>query len=96
VSAVTEARTGLDASLIGKGIQSGQLVIGSLNDPIWQPLPAESANPVKVARRYVASLLAEIAKIDSDPPRAFRTVAPLRLGRLERKMVVAESQELLS
>jgi hypothetical protein len=61
VSAVTEARTGLHASLIGQGIQSGQLVIGPLNDPIWQPLPAESANPVKVARRYVASLLAEVA-----------------------------------
>jgi hypothetical protein len=31
-----------------------------------------------------------------EPPRAFRTAAPLRLGRLERKTVVAESQELLS
>jgi hypothetical protein len=66
VSAVTEAHTDLHASLINQGAQSGQLVLGSLKDPSWQPLPAESANPVKVARRYVASLLAEVAKIDSD------------------------------
>ena len=63
---MTEARTGLDASLISQGTQNGQLVIGSLKDPIWQPLPAESANPVKVARRYVASLLSEVAEIDRD------------------------------
>jgi DNA-binding GntR family transcriptional regulator len=29
-----------------------------------------------------------------EPPRTFRTATPLRLGRLERKTVVAESQEL--
>jgi signal transduction histidine kinase len=53
-------------ALIGPEGPSGQLVIGSLDDPIWQPLLAESANPVRVARRYVASLLAEVAKIDGD------------------------------
>lgn len=53
-------------ALIGPEGPSGQLVIGSLDDPIWKPLPSESANPVRVARRYVASLLAEVAKIDGD------------------------------
>src|SRR4051812_23267333 len=64
--APTQARIALDTALIGPGVPDGQLVIGSLDDPIWQPLPAESANPVSVARRYVASLLAEVVKIDGD------------------------------
>src|SRR4051794_35429494 len=64
--ALTEARAALDTALAGSRVPSGQLVIGSLDDPIWQPLPAESANPVRVARRYVASLLAGVAKVDGD------------------------------
>jgi anti-sigma regulatory factor (Ser/Thr protein kinase) len=64
--ALTEARAALDTALIGSRGPSGQLVIGSLDDPVWQPLPAESANPVRVARRYVASLLAEVANVDGD------------------------------
>jgi anti-sigma regulatory factor (Ser/Thr protein kinase) len=63
---VTETRSGWEVSSIDHGAQRGRLVLGSLKDPIWQPLPAESANPVKVARRYVASVLAEVAEIDAD------------------------------
>ena len=65
-AALTEARAALDVALIGSGAPSGQLVLGSLDDLIRQPLPAESANSVRGARRYVASLLAEVAKIDGD------------------------------
>jgi hypothetical protein len=50
--ALTEARADVDAPSIGPGILGGRLVIGSLDDPMWQRLPAESANPVKVARQY--------------------------------------------
>jgi anti-sigma regulatory factor (Ser/Thr protein kinase) len=61
---LTEARAALETASHRSGALSGQLVIGSLDDPIWQPLPAESANPVRVARTYVASLLAEVATTD--------------------------------
>lgn len=61
-----ETRTRLDASSISRGAQSGRLVLGVFKDPIWEPLPAEAANPVNVARRYVASLLDEVAKTDGD------------------------------
>ncbi|MDN3358909.1 ATP-binding protein [Actinomadura sp. DC4] len=64
--ALPEARGVLDAALIGPGTQGGRLVIGSLGDPAWQRLPAESVNPVKVARRYAASILAEVAAVDVD------------------------------
>lgn len=64
---MTEVRECLDASLISRqGAPSGQLVLGSFKEAVWQPLPAESANPVKVARRYVARLLAEVAESDGD------------------------------
>jgi anti-sigma regulatory factor (Ser/Thr protein kinase) len=66
VSAVTKTRTRLDASSMRRGSLSGRLVLGVFEDSIWQPLPAESANPVNVARRYVASVLAEVAKLDGD------------------------------
>jgi anti-sigma regulatory factor (Ser/Thr protein kinase) len=46
--------------------QSGELVLGPVKDPAWQPLPAESANPVKVARSYAGSMLAEVTKVDAD------------------------------
>lgn len=61
-----ETRTRLDASSIGRGAQSGRLVLGVFKDPIWEPLAAQTANPVNVARRYVAGLLAEVAAADGD------------------------------
>ena len=66
VSAMAEARVRLDASLISEGAQGGRLVLGSLHPPIWRPSPADSANPVRAARRYAASLLAEVATIDGE------------------------------
>jgi anti-sigma regulatory factor (Ser/Thr protein kinase) len=63
---VPETRTRLNASLIGRGARTGGLVLGAFRDPICQPIPAETANPVNVARRYVANLLAEVATADGD------------------------------
>lgn len=65
MSAVTEAPTSIDA-LLNQAEQSGELVLGPVKDPARQPLPAESANPVKVARSYTGSMLAEVAKVDTD------------------------------
>ncbi|GAA4483690.1 hypothetical protein GCM10023191_005700 [Actinoallomurus oryzae] len=61
---MTETRTGLDVGQAAE--QDGKLVLGSVEDPARQPLPAESANPVKVARSYAESVLVEVARIDAD------------------------------
>jgi anti-sigma regulatory factor (Ser/Thr protein kinase) len=66
VNTVPETRTRLDATAISRGARSGRLVLGTFKDPIWEPLPAETANPVNVARTYVAGLLSEVARVDGE------------------------------
>ena len=62
---MTEAPTSIGA-FSSQAEQEGELVLAPVKDPVRQPLPAESANPVKVARSYAGSMLAEVAKIDAD------------------------------
>jgi anti-sigma regulatory factor (Ser/Thr protein kinase) len=63
---VAETRARLDTSLISREDLRGRLVLGAFKGPVWQPLPGEPANPVNVARRYAAGLLAEVARVDAD------------------------------
>ena len=66
VNTMPETRTRLDASAVSRRARSGRLVLGTFKDPLWEPSPAETANPVNAARRYVASVLADVARVDGD------------------------------
>ncbi len=52
--------------LVVHAILSGWQVAEVSAGPVWKFLPMASANPVKAAREFAATLLAEVARIDGE------------------------------
>jgi hypothetical protein len=63
---------------------------------LYVKIDDEAAGIARLPGRPPKLSHAELVCLAVEPPRTFRTATPLRLGRLERKTVAAESQELLS